>query len=74
MELFAVDTYDSVDEELSAMLRRAKDERDQRVRSRDQAAGIETTEEDILQKVDLADLDLDEGVDVSENGDSGEDK
>lgn len=73
-ELFAVDTYDSVDDELSATLSRAKDERDQRVRSRDQAAGIETTEEDILQKVDLEHLDLDEGVDVSENGDSGEDK
>ena len=70
-ELFALDKYVSADEELSASLRRAKDERDERVRSRDQVAGIEITEEDILEKVDLGNLDLEEEVDVSENGDAG---
>ncbi|MDE0504409.1 MAG: hypothetical protein OXI86_10045, partial [Candidatus Poribacteria bacterium] len=70
-ELFAVDKYDSADDELSVSLRRAKDERDERVRSRDRTAGVETTEEDVLEKVDLDNLDLEEGVNVSENGDSG---
>lgn len=73
-ELFAVDKHVSSGEELSASLKRAKDERDERVRTRDEAAGIETTEEDILQKVDLSDLDLDEGTGRSENGNSGEDR
>ena len=73
-ELFAVDRHFSAGEELSASLKRAKDERDERVRTRDRAAGIETTEEDILQKVDLSDLDLDEGTGRSENGNSGEDR
>ena len=70
-ELFALDKYVSADEELSASLTRAKDERDERVRSRDQVAGIEITEEDILEKVDLGNLDLEEEVDASENGDAG---
>ena len=73
-ELFAVDKYDVVDEELSRSLRRAKDERDERIRARDLAAGIDVTEEDILQKVDLEELDLDEGTDNSENGGSGDDE
>lgn len=73
-ELFAVDKYNSAGEELSASLRRAKDERDERVRSRDQVAGIEMTEEDVLERVDLDNLDLEEGADVSDNGDSGKDK
>ena len=73
-ELFAVDRYDVVDEELSTSLRRAKDERDERVRDRDLAAGIELTEEDVLQKVDLDHLDLDEGTSGSENSDSGDDE
>ena len=73
-EVFAVDKSDSSDEELSASLKRAKDERDERVRSRDQAAGIEMTEEEVLEKVDLENLDLDEGTDLSENGDSGKDR
>ena len=73
-ELFAVDKQDSVHEELSASLKRAKDARDERVRSRDLATGIEMTEEDVLEKVDLENLDLDEGPDVSENGNSGEDR
>ncbi len=72
-ELFAVDRYDAVDEELSRSLRRAKDERDERVRSRDRAVGIELTEEDVLQKVDLDDLDLNEGPSKSENDHPDED-
>ncbi len=70
-ELFAVDKHVSAGEELSASLKRAKDERDERVRTRDLAAGIGITEEEVLEKVDLATLDLNDGVDVSENGDSG---
>ena len=73
-ELFAVDKSYSADEELSASLRRAKDERDERVRTRDQASGVGMTEEDVLEKVDLENLDLEEGTDVSENRDSGEDR
>ena len=73
-ELFAVDKSYSADEELSASLRRAKDERDERVRTRDQASGVEMTEEEVLEKVDLENLDLDEGAGVSENGDSGKDR
>lgn len=71
-ELFAVNKYDAVDEELSASLKRAKDARDERVRSRDRALGIEMTEEDVLQKVDLENLDLDEGADIDKNDDTGE--
>lgn len=70
-ELFAVDKHVSPGEELSASLKRAKDERDERVRTRDLAAGIGITEEEVLEKVDLETLDLNDGVDVSENGDSG---
>ena len=73
-ELCGADKYDAVDEELSASLQRAKDERDERVRARDLAAGIEMTEEEVLEKVDLENLDLDEGADSSENGDSGGDE
>lgn len=70
-ELFAVDKHVPAGEELSASLKRAKDERDERVRTRDLAAGIGITEEEVLEKVDLETLDLNDGMDVSENGDSG---
>ena len=69
-EIFAVDKDEEVGEEIAAALERAKDERDQRVRERDEAAGIETTEEEILQKVDLGKLDLDDEAQESENEDS----
>ncbi len=73
-ELFAVNKYDSVDEELSASLKRAKDARDERVQSRDRAVGIEMTEDDVLAKVDLENLDLDEGAEMAKSDDSGEDR
>jgi len=43
-----------------------------RVRERDEAAGIETTEEEILQQVDLRKLDLGDEAEESENNDARE--
>jgi hypothetical protein len=59
-ELFGLDSEEPIDAELDASLERAKDARDYRVRQRDRASGIELTEEEVLQKVDLEDLELED--------------
>jgi len=77
-ELFALDeesdTAERVEErELEGARERAKEMRDARVRERDIAAGIDITEDEIFEKVDLDDLDL-EGDESDEYGtdDEGE--
>jgi hypothetical protein len=67
--LFGLDREYDVDDELSASLERAKAERAERVQERDQAAGIDITEDEIFEKVDLDELDLED----EERGKNGHD-
>lgn len=67
--LFGLDREDDIDDELSASLERAKAERAERVQERDQAAGIDITEDEIFEKVDLDELDLED----EEHGKNGHD-
>jgi hypothetical protein len=57
-ELFGLDREDELGEELWGSLDRAKEEQEERVRERDKAAGIDITEAEILEKVDLDQLNL----------------
>ena len=59
-ELFGLDRGDELGEELWGALDRAKEEQEERVRERDKAAGIDITESEILEKVDLDQLDLED--------------
>ena len=59
-ELFGLDREDEVGEELGGSLDRAKEEQEERVKERDKAAGIDITEAEILEKVDLDQLDLED--------------
>ena len=67
-ELFGLDREDELGEELWGSLDRAKEEQEERVRERDKAAGIDITEAEILEKVDLDQLNLEgkEGSKVDE--------
>ena len=56
-EVFGLDK-EELTSELSTSLERAKEERDQRVEERDRRMGIQVTEEQILQTVDLKKIDL----------------
>ena len=71
-QMFALNQNESTDVALAAALERAKDERDERVKIRDEAVGIETTEEEILQQVDLDRLGLESGSTEAKNGDINE--
>ena len=59
-ELFGLDREDELGEELWGSLDRAKEEQEERVKERDKAAGIDITEAEILEKVDLDQLDLED--------------
>jgi hypothetical protein len=64
-ELFALDEESDATEgveerELEVALERAKEKRDVRVWERDRAAGIDMTEDEIFERVDLDDLDLED--------------
>ena len=59
-ELFGLDREDELGEELWGSLDRAKEEQEERVRERDKAAGIDITEAEILEKVDLDQLNLED--------------
>ena len=59
-ELFGLDRGDELGEELWGSLDRAKEEQEERVREHDKAAGIDITEAEILEKVDLDQLDLED--------------
>jgi len=59
-ELFGLDRGDELGEELWGALDRAREEQEERVRERDKAAGIDITEAEILEKVDLDQLDLED--------------
>ncbi len=71
-ELFGLDREDELGEELWGSLDRAKEEQDERVRERDKAAGIDITEAEILEKVDLDQLNL-EDKEVSKVDEESED-
>jgi hypothetical protein len=71
-ELFGLDREDELGEELWESLDRAKEEQEERVRERDKAAGIDITEAEILEKVDLDQLNL-EDKEVSEGDEESED-
>ena len=59
-ELFGLDREDELGEELWGALDRVKEEQEERVKERDKAAGIDITEAEILEKVDLDQLDLED--------------
>lgn len=71
-ELFGLDREDELGEELWGSIDRAKEEQEERVKARDKAAGIDITETEILEKVDLDQLDL-EDREVSEVNEESED-
>ena len=62
-ELFAIDTEGDVEEELAAIFDAAQADRAERVAERDKAAGIDVTEADLLEKVDLDSISFDEDED-----------
>ncbi len=59
-ELFGLDREDELGEELWGSLERAKEEQEERVKKRDKAAGLDITETEILEKVDLDQLNLED--------------
>ena len=59
-ELFAIDTEGDVEAELAAIFDAAQADRAQRVTERDREAGIDITESDLMEKIDLDTLNLDE--------------
>ena len=59
-ELFGLDREDELGEELWGSLDRAKGEQEERVKERDKDAGIDITETEILEKVDLDQLNLED--------------
>ena len=59
-ELFAIDTEGDVDAELAAIFDAAQADRAERVTERDKEAGIDVTESELMEKVDLDSLDFDE--------------
>ena len=71
-ELFGLDREDELGEEMWGSLERAKEEQEERVKERDKAAGIDITETEILEKVDLDQLNL-EDKEVSEVDEESED-
>ena len=69
-ELFGLDREDELGEELWGSLDRAKAEQEERVQERDKAAGIDVTEAEILEKVDLKELDLEDDEESEANKES----
>ena len=69
-ELFAFDTEGNVETELAAVFDAAKADRAERVETRDKETGIDVTEADLMEKVDLESLTFDE----DEEEDASDDK
>lgn len=67
-ELFAIDTEGDVDAELAAVFEAAQADRAQRVAERDKAAGIDVTEADLMETVELESLDFDSEEEELEPG------
>jgi hypothetical protein len=67
-ELFAIDTEGNIEEEIAAIFNAAQADRAERVAERDKAAGIDVTEADLMEKVDL---DL---ISFDEDGEDDDDK
>ena len=62
-ELFAIDTEEDVETELAAVFDAVQADRAERVAARDKEAGIDVTEADLTEKVDLESLSLDDDED-----------
>ena len=62
-ELLDIDSSDNIEAELAAVFDTAKAERAERVQTRDKETGIDVTEADLMEKVDLESLTLDEDDD-----------
>ncbi len=71
-ELFGLDREDELGEELWGSLDRAKEEQEERVQERDKAGSIDITEAEVLEKVDLDQLNL-EDEEGSEGDEESED-
>ena len=70
-ELFAINTEGDVEAELAAIFDAAQADRAERVAERDKAAGIDVTEADLMEKIDLDTLTFDEdGEDDDEHDDT----
>ena len=65
-ELFAIDTEGDIKAELAAVFDAAQADRAERVAERDKEAGIDVTETELMEKVDLESLTLDD--DEDDNG------
>ena len=71
-ELSAIGLEDNVEAELAAVFDSVKAERAERVAARDKETGIDVTEEDLMEKVDLESLTLDD--DEEDNASNNKDK
>ena len=68
-ELFAIDTEGDVEAELTAIFSAAQADRAERVVERDKEAGIDVTEADLMEKVDLDLITFDEDEDAHDEQD-----
>ncbi len=71
-ELSDIDAADNIETELAAVFDTAKVERSERLTARDKETGIDITEADLMEKVDLESLTLDEDDDDDELDDKDE--
>ena len=62
-ELFLIDTEGNIKDELAAVFDAVQADRAQRVEARDKEAGIDVTESDLIEKVDLESLTFDDDED-----------
>ena len=61
--LFVIDTEEDVETELAAVFDAVQADRSERVAARDKEAGIDVTEADLIEKVDLESLTFDDDED-----------
>ncbi|MDE0683601.1 MAG: hypothetical protein OXI63_11845, partial [Candidatus Poribacteria bacterium] len=66
-ELFAIDTEGDVEAELAAIFDAAQADRAERVVERDKATGVDVTEADLMEKVDLDLISFDEDGEDDDN-------
>lgn len=73
-ELSDIDSADNIEAELAAVFDTTKAERTERIASRDKETGIDVTETDLMEKVDLDALTFDEDEDEEDDEPHDEDK
>ena len=66
LELFAIDKGDDAEIEFNIALDRAREARSERMKARDTETGIDITEEDLVEQVDLDTFELDFELDEEE--------